>query len=112
MSNASDERDHIRSAVYRILNGTPQRSDGALTIVALDQEADLPRTALTQRHVDRKNQATNTFRPAAAPQNSKYGYAPRSPNCARLSRTRTVNCTNFAPTSRRWCGSIINSPAK
>ena len=56
MSSAADERDRIRSAMDRILNGTPQRSNGALTIVALAQEADLPRNALTQRHTDLKNQ--------------------------------------------------------
>ncbi|WP_338674661.1 hypothetical protein V1460_17870 [Streptomyces sp. SCSIO 30461] len=38
----------------RILAGTPEHSNGALTIVALAQEAQLPRNALTQRHVDLK----------------------------------------------------------
>ena len=56
MSSHSDERDRIRAAMDRILNGTPQRSNGALTIVALAQEADLPRNALTQRHTDLKNE--------------------------------------------------------
>ncbi|MEU5239712.1 hypothetical protein ACH4UR_25375 [Streptomyces lydicus] len=55
MSPAPDERDRIRAAVDRILGGTPQRSNGALTIVALAEEADVPRNALTQRHVDLKN---------------------------------------------------------
>lgn len=50
-----DERDRIRSAMDRILAGTPQHSNGALTIVALAQEAQVPRNALTQRHVDLKN---------------------------------------------------------
>ncbi|MGW7041520.1 hypothetical protein ACWGDT_02140 [Streptomyces avermitilis] len=39
----------------RILQGTAQHSNGALTIVALAQEADVPRNALTQRHPDLKN---------------------------------------------------------
>ncbi|WP_064273245.1 hypothetical protein [Streptomyces sp. RTd22] len=39
----------------RILNGTPERSNGALTVVALALEADVPRNALTQRHTDLKN---------------------------------------------------------
>ncbi|MBW8092144.1 hypothetical protein [Streptomyces hygroscopicus] len=39
----------------RILDGTPERSNGALTIVALAIEADVPRNALTQRHTDLKN---------------------------------------------------------
>jgi chromosome segregation ATPase len=39
----------------RILQGTPKHSSGALTIVALAEEAGVPRNALTQRHVDLKN---------------------------------------------------------
>ncbi|MEW2522327.1 hypothetical protein [Actinacidiphila alni] len=56
MTPALDERDRIRAAMDRILNGTPQASNGALTIVALAQEADVPRNALTQRHLDLKNE--------------------------------------------------------
>ncbi|WP_413754903.1 hypothetical protein [Streptomyces sp. MMBL 11-3] len=55
MSPASNERDRIRAAMDRILKGTAQHSTGALTIVALAQEADVPRNALTQRHPDLKN---------------------------------------------------------
>jgi septal ring factor EnvC (AmiA/AmiB activator) len=56
VSPALDERDRIRAAVDRILGGTPERSNGALTIVALAQEADVPRNALTQRHTDLKTE--------------------------------------------------------
>lgn len=49
-------RRPIRAAMDRILAGTAQRSNGALTIVALAQEADVPRNALTQRHLDLKNE--------------------------------------------------------
>ncbi|MGW7202816.1 hypothetical protein [Streptomyces sp. NPDC054837] len=49
MSGAADERD-------RILTGRPERSNGALTIVALAIEAGVPRNALTQRHPDLKNE--------------------------------------------------------
>jgi hypothetical protein len=56
MTGALDERDRIRAAMQRILAGTPERSNGALTIVAPAQEADVPRNALTQRHTDLKNQ--------------------------------------------------------
>ncbi|MBW1603538.1 hypothetical protein JJV70_15780 [Streptomyces sp. JJ66] len=56
MSPAADERDRIRAAMDRILGGIPQRSNGALTIVALAMEADVPRNALTQRHLDLKNE--------------------------------------------------------
>ncbi|MFJ2111900.1 hypothetical protein ACIOEX_08295 [Streptomyces sp. NPDC087850] len=55
MSPAPDERDRICAAMDRILAGTPERSNGALTIVALAIEADVPRNALTQRHLDLKN---------------------------------------------------------
>ncbi|MEU0164070.1 hypothetical protein ABZ214_01105 [Streptomyces iakyrus] len=55
MSPARDERDRIRAAMDRILQGTPQHSNGALTIVDLAQEAGVPRNALTQRHPDLKN---------------------------------------------------------
>jgi septal ring factor EnvC (AmiA/AmiB activator) len=56
MSPALDERDRIRAAMNRIVAGAPERSNGALTIVALALEADVPRNALTQRHTDLKNE--------------------------------------------------------
>ncbi|MGX1976634.1 hypothetical protein [Streptomyces kronopolitis] len=56
MSPAPDERDRIRAAMDRILTGSPQHSNGALTIVALATEAGVPRDALTQRHLDLKNE--------------------------------------------------------
>lgn len=40
----------------RILTGHPERSNGALTVVALAIEAQVPRNALTQRHPDLKNE--------------------------------------------------------
>ncbi|MER6566947.1 hypothetical protein ABT288_12305 [Streptomyces sp. NPDC001093] len=54
MTPALDERKRIRAAMDRILAGTPERSNGALTIVALATEAGVPRNALTQRHLDLK----------------------------------------------------------
>lgn len=56
MTPPPDERERIRAAMERILNGTPQRSNGALTTLALAQEADVVRNALTQRHTDLKNE--------------------------------------------------------
>ncbi|MFD7537613.1 hypothetical protein [Streptomyces sp. NPDC059819] len=56
MTPAPDERDRIRGAMDRILTGTPHTSNGALTIVALAHEAGVPRNALTQRHLDLKNE--------------------------------------------------------
>jgi AcrR family transcriptional regulator len=54
MSADHDERDRIRAAMQRLLDGTAHHSNGALTIVALAQEAGVPRNALTQRHTDLK----------------------------------------------------------
>ncbi|MGV9884852.1 hypothetical protein [Streptomyces sp. NPDC003006] len=56
MSPAHDERDRIRAAMQRILAGRPEHSSGALTIVALAIEAQVPRNALTQRHPDLRNE--------------------------------------------------------
>lgn len=56
MSPAPDERARIRAAMGRILAGTPERSNGALTVVALALEAEVPRNALTQRHPDLRNE--------------------------------------------------------
>jgi hypothetical protein len=56
MAPAPDERDQIKAAMDRIFAGAAHRSNGALTIVALAIEADVPRNALTQRHTDLKNE--------------------------------------------------------
>lgn len=56
MSPAPDERDRINAAMARILSGCPEHSNGALTILALAQEAGVPRNALTQRRLDLKSQ--------------------------------------------------------
>jgi septal ring factor EnvC (AmiA/AmiB activator) len=64
---APGERERIRAAMDRILAGTPQRSNGALTVVALAIEADVPRNALTQRHTDLKNEFYQRVRERGAP---------------------------------------------
>jgi chromosome segregation ATPase len=56
MTPEPDERTRIRAAMGRILEGTPERSNGALTVVALALEAGVSRNALTQRHTDLKNE--------------------------------------------------------
>jgi len=56
MSGDLSERDRIRAAMDRILEGAPGRSNGALTVVALAIEACVPRNALTQRHTDLKDE--------------------------------------------------------
>ncbi|MFB6752540.1 hypothetical protein ACFCX6_16575 [Streptomyces sp. NPDC056353] len=55
MNPALDERERIRAAMDRIRTGTAQHSNGALTVVALAQETQVPRNALTQRHPELKN---------------------------------------------------------
>jgi hypothetical protein len=66
MTPAPDERDQIRAAMDRILAGTHERSNGALTIVALAIEADVPRNALTQRHTDLKDEFYQRIRERGA----------------------------------------------
>ena len=56
MTDDFSERDRIKAAMNRILDGTPERSNGALTVVALAIEAGVPRNALTQRHTDLKDE--------------------------------------------------------
>jgi chromosome segregation ATPase len=51
-----DERARIGAAIDRILAGTSEHSNGALTVVALAIEAGVPRNALTQRHTDLKDE--------------------------------------------------------
>lgn len=48
----SAERERIKEAVQRLLEGRPIRSNGNLTVIALAEEADVPRGALTHRHPD------------------------------------------------------------
>ena len=62
-----DERERIRAAMDRILAGAPERSNGALTVVALAIEAGVPRNALTQRHTDLKNEFYQHVRERGAP---------------------------------------------
>jgi chromosome segregation ATPase len=63
---APDERERIRAAMDRILVGTPERSNGALTVVALAIEAGVPRNALTQRHTDLKDEFYQRIRERGA----------------------------------------------
>jgi hypothetical protein len=46
------ERRLIREASQRLLAGTPQRSNGTLTVAALAAEAALPRHRLYEHHPD------------------------------------------------------------
>ena len=66
MTPEPDERAQIRAAMDRILAGSPERSNGALTVVALALEAGVPRNALTQRHTDLKNEFYQRIRERGA----------------------------------------------
>ncbi|MEU9444342.1 hypothetical protein AB0D42_26320 [Streptomyces sp. NPDC048304] len=62
----------------RILTGTAQDSNGALTIIAFAQEAQVPRNALTQRHPAWRTTSTPRAASGTDLPNSKYGYANKS----------------------------------
>lgn len=66
MTAEPDERARIGAAMDRILAGAPERSNGALTVVALATEADVPRNALTQRHTDLKDEFYQRIRDRGA----------------------------------------------
>jgi chromosome segregation ATPase len=66
MTAEPGERDRIKAAMNRILDGTPERSNGALTVVALAIEAGVPRNALTQRHTDLKDEFYQRIRDRGA----------------------------------------------
>jgi hypothetical protein len=46
------EQQLIRDATQRLLAGTPQRSNGNLTIATLAAEADIPRQRIYEHHAD------------------------------------------------------------
>ena len=54
--SSTADRDAIRAAIDRLLAGTPLRSNGSLTIVALADEANVKRHLLTHRHTDLKDE--------------------------------------------------------
>lgn len=51
-----DERQIIRDAMLRLLDGKPIRSSGALTVVGLAEEAGVKRHLLTHRHTDLRDE--------------------------------------------------------
>ena len=51
----ADERREIEAAMDRLLDGTPLRSDGKLTVVSLVAEAGVKRHVLTHKHTDLKD---------------------------------------------------------
>lgn len=60
------ERERIRDAMHRLLDGEPLHSDGKLTIKSLAEEAEVKRWLLTHRHTDLQGE----FRARVAQQDS------------------------------------------
>jgi hypothetical protein len=54
-TETNPERSAIVHAMQRLLDGTPLRSDGRLTVVSLAAEANVKRYVLTEKHVDLKD---------------------------------------------------------
>ena len=52
MTTSEQERQAIRDAMTRLLDGAPVRSDGKLTIKSLADEAGVKRWLLTHKHLD------------------------------------------------------------
>ncbi|WP_353369053.1 hypothetical protein [Mycobacterium sp.] len=52
MADSDAERAAIRAAMQRLLDGTPQRSTGALSTRQLAAEAGIKRWLLTHKHTD------------------------------------------------------------
>jgi hypothetical protein len=52
MADADAERAAIAAAMQRLLDGTPKRSTGALSILQLATEAGVKRWVLTHKHTD------------------------------------------------------------
>jgi predicted nuclease with TOPRIM domain len=56
MGDRNAEREAITAAMQRLLDGTPQRSTGALTVLQLAAEAGIKRWVLTHKHPDLKEE--------------------------------------------------------
>jgi hypothetical protein len=52
MADADAERAAINAAMQRLLDGTPKRSTGGLSILQLAAEAGIKRWVLTHKHTD------------------------------------------------------------
>lgn len=112
MSPAPDERERITAAMMRILSGCPERSNGALTIVALAQEAGVPRNALTQRHLDLKNQFYENARQRGATPDVEIRLRATITRLKEPSPAATGNWPSSELTSRTSCGSSTSYPRR
>jgi hypothetical protein len=99
MTTEPGERDRIRAAMDRILAGTPERCNGALTVVALAIEAGVPRNALTQRHTDLKDEFYQRIRDRGAG-NEDEARAPRHHREAPADYRQQEHGTRPAPRRR------------
>ena len=97
MSPDPDERDRIRAAMDRILAGAPEQSNGALTVVALAIEADVPRNALTQRHTDLKDEFYQRIKERGADNGDEARLRATIASSGRRSPPRTKNSPSSAP---------------
>ena len=96
MTPEPGERAQIRAAMDRILAGAPERSNGALTIVALAIEAGVPRNALTQRHTDLKNEFYQRIREAGADNGDEARLRADVPALVRAFNQLTVETSSSA----------------
>jgi chromosome segregation ATPase len=56
ITSTAAEREAIQAAMQRLLDGRPQRSTGALTVLQLAAEAGVKRWILTHKHRDLKDE--------------------------------------------------------
>jgi hypothetical protein len=108
VSGAADERDRIRIAMDRILTGRPERSNGALTIVALALEAGVPRNALTQRHLDLKNEFYAKVKKRGQPTDAETRLRKQVVRLKELRDRTKPSSNNSGPMSKIWCGRSTN----
>ena len=94
----------------RILDGTPERSNGALTVVALAIEAGVPRNALTQRHTDLKDEFYQRIKERGADNGDEARLRATIASSGRRSPTRTRNSPSSAPTSPPSSAPSTSSP--
>lgn len=101
MRPVEEEPTHFGS-IERILGGIAENSNGALTIVALAQEAGAPHNALTRRHTDLKTEFSTRVREHRGTSEVEASRARQPTGSTRRSPTRTESSSNGASTCRHW----------
>ncbi|SEG94873.1 hypothetical protein SAMN05216223_13152 [Actinacidiphila yanglinensis] len=87
----------------RILSGTPQHSKGALTIVALATEVGVFRNALTQRHLDLKNESYPKVKERGQPGNVEIRLRQQVVKLKTLRQNDQTELASRGRTLRPWC---------